>query len=60
MLLKSTMLVLGLSGEVITVYTKNLSMSLTWISLAALFGILLNIILNDPSFEKTSNNGNNK
>ena len=44
----STMLILGLGGAVITIYTQNLSVSLTGISLAAITGILLNIILKEP------------
>ena len=50
-IIASTMLILGLGGAVITIYTKNLSISLTGISLAAIVGILLNILLKDK--EKT-------
>lgn len=46
-IIASTMLILGLGGAVITIYTKNLSISLTGISLAAIVGILLNILLKD-------------
>ena len=41
----STMLILGLGGAVITIYTNNLSISLTGISLSAIFGIFLNLVL---------------
>ena len=44
----STMLILGLGGAVITIYTHNLSISLTGISLAAIVGILLNQVLKEP------------
>ena len=47
-IIASTMLILGLGGAVVTVYTKNLSVSLTGISLAALVGILLNLVLREP------------
>ena len=50
-IIASTMLILGLGGAVITIYTKNLSISLTGISLAAIVGILINILLKDK--EKT-------
>ena len=48
-IIASTMLILGLGGAVITIYTKNLSVSLTGISLAASVGIFLNLILKDPN-----------
>ena len=48
-IIASTMLILGLGGAVITIYTKNLSVSLTGISLAAIVGIFLNLILKDPN-----------
>ncbi len=41
----STMLVLGLGGAIITVGTGNVSVSLTGMSLAAIIGILLNLLL---------------
>lgn len=41
----SSMLILGLGGAVITVYTNNLSVSLSGISLSAIVGIFLNLIL---------------
>ena len=44
----SSMLIFGLGGAIITLETKNLSVSLTGMSLAAIVGILLNIILKDP------------
>ncbi len=47
-IIASTMLILGLGGAVITIYTKNLSVSLTGISLAAIVGIILNLILKEP------------
>ena len=47
-IIASTMLILGLGGAVITIYTKDISISLTGISLSALVGILLNIVLKEP------------
>ena len=44
----SSMLILGLGGAIITLETKDLSVSLTGMSLAAIVGILLNLILKDP------------
>ena len=44
----STMLILGLGGAIVTVYTQNLSISLTGITLAAIVGIILNQILREP------------
>lgn len=43
----STMLILGLGGAVVTVYTHNLSISLTGITLAVISGIFLNQILKE-------------
>ena len=48
-IIASTMLILGLGGAVITIYTKNLSVSLTGISLAAIVGIFLNLILKEQN-----------
>lgn len=47
-IITSTMLILGLGGAIVTIYTKNLSVSLTGISLAALVGMLLNLVLKEP------------
>ena len=47
----SAMLILGLGGAIITIYTNNLSISLTGISLSAVVGIFLNIILKEPNEE---------
>ena len=44
-IIASSMLILGLGGAVITIYTQNLSISLTGISLSAIVGITLNLIL---------------
>ena len=41
------MLILGLGGAVVTIYTGNLSISLTGISLSAITGIILNLILKE-------------
>ena len=41
----STMLVLGLGGAVLTLETGDISLSITGMSLAALVGILLNLLL---------------
>ncbi len=46
------MLILGLGGAIITITTKNLSVSLTGISLSALVGILLNLILKEEDSKK--------
>lgn len=43
----SAMLILGLGGAVVTIYTGNLSISLTGISLSAIVGIILNLILKE-------------
>ena len=43
----STMLILGLGGAVVTVYTHNLSISLTGITLAVISGMFLNQILKE-------------
>lgn len=44
------MLALGLGGAVITLETGDISVSITWMSLAAIVGILLNLLL--PKKEK--------
>ncbi len=46
----STMLVLGLGGAAISIITKNTSFSISGMSLAAIIGILLNVII--PSEKK--------
>ena len=43
----SSMLILGLGGAIITINTKDLSVSLTGMSLAALVGVILNLVLKD-------------
>ena len=47
----STMLILGLGGAMITITTKDLSISLAGITLAAIVGILLNLVLKEPKEE---------
>ena len=41
----STMLVLGLGGAAISIVTKNTSVSISGMSLAAIIGILLNLLI---------------
>jgi len=43
----SAMLVIGLGGAVISITTKNINLSISGMSLAAIVGILLNLILPD-------------
>ena len=43
----STMLVLGLGGAAISIITKNISISLSGMSLAAVVGILLNLLIRE-------------
>ena len=43
----SSMLVLGLGGAVISIMTKNMSVSISGMSLAALVGILLNLFIKE-------------
>lgn len=43
----SSMLVLGLGGAAISIITKNISVSISGMSLAALVGILLNLFIKD-------------
>ena len=45
-IISSTMLILGLGGAVVTLSSGDLSVSLTGMSLAAIVGIILNLILN--------------
>ncbi len=45
-IIASTMLILGLGGAVITISSGDLSVSLTGMSLAAIVGIILNVVLN--------------
>ena len=47
----SSMLIFGLGGAIITLETKNLSISLTGMSLSAIVGIILNLLLKDPAVE---------
>ncbi len=47
-IITSTMLILGLGGAIVTIYTKNISVSFTGISLAAIIGIILNLTLKEP------------
>ena len=49
----STMLVLGLGGAVITLQTGDVSVSITGMSLAAIVGILLNLLLPKTNEEKS-------
>jgi uracil permease len=49
-IIASTMLVLGLGGAIITIETGDISVSITGMSLAAIVGIILNLIL--PNKEK--------
>ena len=46
----STMLVLGLGGAVVTLKCGNISFSLTGMSLAAITGIVLNLIIPKPNY----------
>lgn len=50
----STMLVLGLGGAVITLKTGDVSVSITGMSLAAIVGILLNLLLPKTNEEKST------
>lgn len=43
----SSMLVLGLGGAAISIITKNISVSISGMSLAALVGILLNLFIKE-------------
>ena len=43
----SSMLVLGLGGAAISLITKNISVSLSGMSLAAVVGILLNLLIKE-------------
>ena len=56
-IITSTMLILGLGGAVITISSGDLSVSLTGMSLAAIVGIILNLILNSDS-KKTRGENN--
>ena len=49
----STMLVLGLGGAVISIITKNTNIQISGMSLAAIIGIILNLIL--PNTKKETN-----
>ena len=51
-IITSTMLILGLGGAVITLSGGDLSVSLTGMSLAAIVGVVLNLILNPKKEEK--------
>ena len=50
----STMLVLGLGGAVITLQAGDVSVSITGMSLAAIVGILLNLLLPKTNEEKST------
>lgn len=50
----STMLVLGLGGAIITLQTGDVSVSITGMSLAAIVGILLNLLLPKTNEEKST------
>ena len=43
----SSMLVLGLGGAAISIATKNFSLSISGMSLAAIIGILLNLLIKE-------------
>ena len=43
----SSMLVLGLGGAAISVVTKNINLSISGMSLAAIVGILLNLLIKE-------------
>lgn len=49
----STMLVLGLGGAIISIITKNTNIQISGMSLAAIIGIILNLIL--PNTKKETN-----
>ena len=49
----STMLVLGLGGAALSIVTKDISLSISGMSLAAIIGIILNVILKEEEKEKT-------
>ncbi len=51
-IIASSMLILGLGGAIITIESGDLSVSLTGMSLAAIVGVLLNLILKDPEESK--------
>ena len=46
------MLVLGLGGAVISIVTKDTNIQISGMSLAAIVGIILNLILPDTKTEK--------
>lgn len=50
-IIASTMLVLGLGGAIVTIGTGNISVSLTGMSLAAIIGIILNLLLSKTKEE---------
>lgn len=58
----STMLVLGLGGAAISIISGDLSVTISGMSLAAIIGILLNLLLPAEKLEEctTDNNDNNK
>ena len=53
-LIASTMLVLGLGGAVISITSGNLNIPIKGMSLAAVFGILLNLVIPDTPVEETT------
>lgn len=56
----STMLVLGLGGAAISIVSGDLSITISGMSLAAIVGILLNLLLPDEKVNKTEVNQENK
>ena len=53
-IIASTMLLLGLGGAIVTISGGDLSVSITGMSLAAIVGIILNLVL-DPSKDNQKN-----
>jgi len=51
-IITSTMLILGLGGAIVTITQGDLSVSITGMSLAAIVGIILNLILNPNKNDK--------
>ena len=55
-IIASTMLLLGLGGAIVTISGGDLSVSITGMSLAAIVGIILNLILNPAKDVKEPEN----
>ena len=55
-IITSTMLLLGLGGAIVTISGGDLSVSITGMSLAAIVGIILNLILNPAKDEQEKKN----